>query len=207
MWSSARLIVVSRDVGLCVVPSVIFGIATVNIHSAPQLAQLAAHGLSGCSVFRAPSSSIVQMDFLWGKKCNSGPCINFWGLKYLLENRLVEKCEFHVPRVPFLGYIIAQNQVGMDLAQVSAIAEWPVLTNPKQLQHFLGFIWTFSNVTARAPAISSLWLVPHLHCGGGKFDTGSQPSYFFATTFHFPRSDKPRRFKWTQVSENLRVCP
>ena len=48
-------------------------------------------------------------------------------LQRLLENRLyvkAEKCDFHVSSVSFLGYIIGQGQIRMDLSKVSAVAEW-----------------------------------------------------------------------------------
>ena len=63
-------------------------------------------------------------------------------LQRLLENRLyvkAEKCEFHVPSISFLGYIISQGQIEMDPAMVSAVAEWPSPPTRKRLQQFLGF--------------------------------------------------------------------
>ena len=63
-------------------------------------------------------------------------------LQRLLENRLfvkAEKCEFHVPSVTFLGFIIGQGRLEMDPGKVTAVTEWPAPTNRKQLQRFLGF--------------------------------------------------------------------
>ncbi len=63
-------------------------------------------------------------------------------LQRLLENSLfvkAEKCEFHVPSVSFLGYIIGQGSIHMDPAKVSAVTAWPVPDSWKQLQRFLGF--------------------------------------------------------------------
>lgn len=63
-------------------------------------------------------------------------------LQHLLENSLfvkVEKCEFHALSVSFLGYIVAQDSVQMDLAKVSAVTSWPIPDTRKQLQCFLGF--------------------------------------------------------------------
>lgn len=48
-------------------------------------------------------------------------------LQCLLENKLyvkAEKCEFYVPSVSFLGYIIAQGQVKMDPTKVATVSEW-----------------------------------------------------------------------------------
>jgi len=44
-----------------------------------------------------------------------------------------EKCEFHVPSVSFLGYIIAKDCLHMDPAKVSAVTSWPVPETRKQL--------------------------------------------------------------------------
>ena len=63
-------------------------------------------------------------------------------LRRLLENRLyvkAEKCEFQVPSISFLGYIIGQGQKEMDPSKVSAVAEWPSPSTRKRLQQFLGF--------------------------------------------------------------------
>lgn len=63
-------------------------------------------------------------------------------LQRLLENQLfvkAEKCEFHVSKVAFLGYIFESGQVKTDPVKTQAVADWPVPTNRKQLQRFLGF--------------------------------------------------------------------
>ena len=63
-------------------------------------------------------------------------------LQRLLENKLFvkgEKCEFHVPSVSFLGYIIGDGKVQPDPAKILAVEEWPQPENRKQLQRFLGF--------------------------------------------------------------------
>ncbi|KAI3370806.1 hypothetical protein L3Q82_007124 [Scortum barcoo] len=63
-------------------------------------------------------------------------------LQRLLENRLFvkkEKCEFHASQVDFLGFIIKEGCVQADPAKVRAVAEWPIPTNRKLLQRFLGF--------------------------------------------------------------------
>lgn len=64
-------------------------------------------------------------------------------LRRLLENSLflkAEKCEFHVPSVTFLGFVVRQGQLSPDPAKVQAVTEWPTLTSRKQLQRFLGFV-------------------------------------------------------------------
>uniref|UniRef100_A0A8C7WS22 Gypsy retrotransposon integrase-like protein 1 n=1 Tax=Oryzias sinensis TaxID=183150 RepID=A0A8C7WS22_9TELE len=63
-------------------------------------------------------------------------------LQRLLENKLyvkAEKCEFHVPKVSFLGFVIERGHVIMDPTKVSVIKEWPRPKSRKDLQRFLGF--------------------------------------------------------------------
>lgn len=58
----------------------------------------------------------------------------------------LEKCEFHCTTITFLRYVISQQGVGMDQANVHAITEWPEPTTLKELQCFLGFTnfyWRF----------------------------------------------------------------
>lgn len=86
-------------------------------------------------------------------------------LQRLLENSLyvkAEKCEFHVSSVSFLGNIVAQGNIQMDPAKVSAVTSWPVPENRKQLQRFLGFanfyrrfIRNYSSVAAPLTALTS----------------------------------------------------
>lgn len=63
-------------------------------------------------------------------------------LQRLLENKLftkAEKCEFHVPRVSFLSFIVEKGKMDMDPTKVSTIMDWPIPTSRKDLQRFLGF--------------------------------------------------------------------
>ena len=63
-------------------------------------------------------------------------------LRRLLDNSLyvkAEKCEFHAPSISFLGYIIARDNLRMDLAKVSALTSWDPPETRKQLLRFLGF--------------------------------------------------------------------
>ncbi len=51
----------------------------------------------------------------------------------------LEKCEFHLPTVQFLGYVIKQEGIQMDQGKVRAVMEWPTPSVVKELQRFLGF--------------------------------------------------------------------
>uniref|UniRef100_A0A3B3H6Q5 Gypsy retrotransposon integrase-like protein 1 n=1 Tax=Oryzias latipes TaxID=8090 RepID=A0A3B3H6Q5_ORYLA len=63
-------------------------------------------------------------------------------LERLLENQLfvkVEKCEFHVTTVQFLGYIIEAGCIRPDPSKIEAVANWEPPDSRKKLQQFLGF--------------------------------------------------------------------
>lgn len=86
-------------------------------------------------------------------------------LQQLLHHQLfvkAEKCEFHSPSVPFLGFIIGHDSIQMDPEKVRAVNEWPVPSDRKQLQRFLGFanfyrrfIRRFSMIAAPLHALTS----------------------------------------------------
>ena len=50
-----------------------------------------------------------------------------------------EKCEFERTEVEYFGVIISHNSVRMDPVKVSGVADWPIPTNKKEVQSFLGF--------------------------------------------------------------------
>ncbi len=85
-------------------------------------------------------------------------------LKKLLENHLfvkLEKCEFHVSQVSFLGYVVSQEGIQMEPWKVSAITNWPQPKTLKQVQRFLGFanfyrrfIHNFSTIAAPISALT-----------------------------------------------------
>jgi Reverse transcriptase (RNA-dependent DNA polymerase) len=50
-----------------------------------------------------------------------------------------EKCQFHVTEVAFLGFLISDKGVRMDLAKVDAVLAWPVPQSSHDIQVFLGF--------------------------------------------------------------------
>ncbi|XP_069468391.1 uncharacterized protein [Ambystoma mexicanum] len=67
----------------------------------------------------------------------------------------MEKCSFHQPEVTYLGYILSAQGISMDPEKVAAFKEWPVPTNCKEIQRFVGF----SNFYRRfIPNFSSLTL-------------------------------------------------
>ena len=52
----------------------------------------------------------------------------------------LKKCEFHVQETDFLGHRITQEGIQTEQNKVLAIQEWPVPTNLRELQQFVGMI-------------------------------------------------------------------
>ena len=64
-------------------------------------------------------------------------------LQIFRENNLFlkpKKCVFDVTSVPYLGLIIEQGKIRMDPIKTEAITSWPIPTEKKHLQSFLGFM-------------------------------------------------------------------
>jgi len=64
-------------------------------------------------------------------------------LQVLKENKLFfrpEKCEFCKQRIEYLGLVISENEVSMDLVKVVGVREWPTPKNKTDVQAFLGFV-------------------------------------------------------------------
>ena len=64
-------------------------------------------------------------------------------LQVLQEHKLflrLEKCEFCKKRIEYLGLVILENEVSMDLVKVVGVREWPTPTNKMDIQAFLGFV-------------------------------------------------------------------
>ncbi|KAL1249494.1 hypothetical protein QQF64_020499 [Cirrhinus molitorella] len=87
-------------------------------------------------------------------------------LQRLIDHQLYakcEKCEFHLSKISFLGYIISLEGVAMDDKKVNVVLKWPQPTTLKELQRFLGFanfyrrfIHHFSTVAAPLTAMAVL---------------------------------------------------
>jgi len=64
-------------------------------------------------------------------------------LQVLQEHKLFlrpAKCEFCKKRIKYLGLVISENKVSMDLVKVAGVREWPTLENKTNVQAFLGFV-------------------------------------------------------------------
>jgi hypothetical protein len=51
-----------------------------------------------------------------------------------------EKCEFENTKIEYLGVIIAYNKVEMDPVKIAGVADWPMPSNKKEVQSFIGFV-------------------------------------------------------------------
>src|SRR3954462_5990637 len=63
-------------------------------------------------------------------------------LQVLKDNQLflkAEKCTFEALEVEYLGLLVSEGQVHMDLIKVKGVADWPKPKNKKDIQSFLGF--------------------------------------------------------------------
>jgi len=63
-------------------------------------------------------------------------------LKKLQDNNLfvnLDKCTFEAEEVDYLGMIVSENQIKMDLAKLKEIRDWPTPITVKQVRSFLGF--------------------------------------------------------------------
>ncbi|KAI7792353.1 hypothetical protein IRJ41_006321 [Triplophysa rosa] len=91
-------------------------------------------------------------------------------LTQLLKHKLfvkLEKSEFHVPSVSFLGFWVSKGSLQMDPGKIQAVLDWPQPNSIKQVQRFLGFSNFYRrfirNFRPAAPtAHSETSLVPHL---------------------------------------------
>jgi len=64
-------------------------------------------------------------------------------LQVLQEHKLFlcpEKCEFWKERIEYLGLVISENEVCIDLVKVTGVREWPTPENKTDVQAFLGFV-------------------------------------------------------------------
>jgi hypothetical protein len=52
----------------------------------------------------------------------------------------LEKCEFEQTRIEYLSVIISHNKVEMDPIKIARVADWPMPSNKKEVQSFVGFV-------------------------------------------------------------------
>jgi len=65
-----------------------------------------------------------------------------WVLQRLYNKEIliaIEKCEFHIKKTDFVGFIIELGCISIDLKKIEAIVNWQDLENIIGLRLFLGF--------------------------------------------------------------------
>ena len=50
-----------------------------------------------------------------------------------------EKCDFEQKEIDYLGVIVGNGRIQMDLKKLKGVADWPVPRNPTEIRKFLGF--------------------------------------------------------------------
>jgi hypothetical protein len=73
------------------------------------------------------------------KKHKQHVCIVLECLRSAGLQASIQKCEFAVQRMKYLGFIITTEGIEVDPEKVAVIANWKVLTTVKGVQSFLGF--------------------------------------------------------------------
>jgi hypothetical protein len=64
-------------------------------------------------------------------------------LNHMREHKLylrLEKCEFEKTKIEYLSVIISHNKVEMDPVKIAGVADWPMPSNKKEVQSFIGFV-------------------------------------------------------------------
>jgi len=65
-----------------------------------------------------------------------------WVLQRLYNKEIpiaIKKCEFHIVKTDFVGFIIKLRYISIDLKKIKAIVNWQDLENVTGLRLFLGF--------------------------------------------------------------------
>jgi len=65
-----------------------------------------------------------------------------WVLQRLYDEEIlivIKKCEFHITKTDFIGFIIKLRHINIDLKKIKAIVNWQDLENVTGLRLFLGF--------------------------------------------------------------------
>jgi len=124
-------------------------------------------------------------------------------LQVLQEHKLflcLEKCEFCKERIKYLGLVISENEVSMDLVKVAGVQEWPTLENKTDVQAFLGFVNFYRRVirdfSAKARPLFDLTRSKQVWTWSGREQTAFEDLKMVVTTalvLMSPQDSKPFR--------------
>jgi hypothetical protein len=91
----------------------------------------------------------------------------------------LEKCSFGMDRVHYLGYIVNQHGVHVDLAKIQVIRDWPAPTTLVELQSFLGLPNFYRSFVLGLSHI--VWALDQITRGGckEKFEWGQSQQQVF----------------------------
>ena len=79
-------------------------------------------------------------------------------LRCLLQSQLyvkIQKHEFHISQVSFLGHIISTAGIQMDPVKIEAAADWSPAISLKQVQRFLRFAYFYRHFTHNFGAVAA----------------------------------------------------
>jgi len=78
-------------------------------------------------------------------------------LSRLREHQLYAKfgkCVFWLKKVPFLGHVLSEEGISVDLAKVQELLDWKVPTSVHEVQSFLGLAWYYRRFIPKFSKIS-----------------------------------------------------
>nr|GFC95354.1 reverse transcriptase domain-containing protein [Tanacetum cinerariifolium] len=66
------------------------------------------------------------------------PSSSRWGAPKEELYAKFSKCEFWIPKVPFLGHVIGSQGIHVDLAKIESVKDWTSPKSPTEIRQFLG---------------------------------------------------------------------
>jgi len=132
-----------------------------------------------------------------------------WVLQVLQEHKLFlhpEKCEFCKEQVEYLGLVISENEVSMDLVKVTEVQEWPTPENKMDVQAFLGFINFYrrfiQDFSAKAQPLFDLICSKQVWTWSGKKRTAFEDLKTAVTTAPVLMSPQDSEPFWVEVDSS-----